>query len=188
MPNKPETEEAAQWYRFAALLPRAQGQDFTDCWKIGEQEAGLDLLVAGLLMNGIAISESTRAEIAVVSEVWGVWTALEPGIQRCVGNDRDDAPLRLIRHVETVPLDGNTIGAGAALAGLFVVPWITCDLCGHTLGRVYDREPWGGLSHLARGYVLFFPGQNTATIPFGVQSAWNALNAVRLSCKPVNDT
>lgn len=178
-------DEAAQWHRLAALLPSNRAQEFADCWEIGEQEAGLDALVAGLLAEQTAISERMRAEIAVATEVWGMWTALAPGIQRCLGKSGDDASLRLIEHAGTVPLDGGSIGTDAALAGLLVVPWIACTLCGHTLGRAHTREPWGDLSYLAERYVLFFPGQSTTPIMFDAQSAWSALDAVRLSCSQV---
>ncbi|MGW0394618.1 hypothetical protein ACWDYJ_27765 [Streptomyces sp. NPDC003042] len=179
-------DEATQWGRFAALLPPVPAQEFMDCRQIGEQEAGLDLLVVSLLEHQIAISETMRAEIAVACEDWGMWTTLAPAVRRCRGthdsDSADDASLRLIEDADTAPLPGTSIGADDASTGLLVVPWIACDLCGHTLGRAHHREPWGDLSPLAQGYVLFFPGRTTSTTMFAPESAWNALNALRLSC------
>ncbi|MFI6285155.1 hypothetical protein ACIBCM_10410 [Streptomyces sp. NPDC051018] len=190
------TDEATRWSRFAALLSPDRAQEVMDCRAIGEQEAGLDLLVGGLLADGVAISETTRAEIAVASELWGVWPALEPDIRRCRSQEqdrsrgreqdrsrgRDEVSLRLIEPSGTAPLDGSAIGPQAALAGLSVVPWIVCDRCGHTLGRACIREPWGELSFMAQSYVLYFPGRRASTTLFDTAAAWSAVDTVRLSC------
>lgn len=146
-----------------------------DCWEIGEQEAGLDRLVAGLLEHQVPISETVRAEIAVVAEVWGMWTALAPGLARCLGNHHVDPRLRLIEHADTVPLPGSSVGTDTALADLLVVPWIACTRCGQVLARAHAQEPWGDLSYLARHYVLFVPGRSTSTGVFAPDSAWDAL-------------
>ncbi|MFG2811784.1 hypothetical protein [Streptomyces sp. NPDC048410] len=167
-------DEATQWRRFAALLPPSRRAEIVDCWDVGEQEAGLDRLVAGLLEHQVAISETLRAEIAVAAEVWGRWTALAPGLARCLGDHHDDPGLRLIEHAAIVPLPGTSVGTDMALADLLVVPWIACTRCGQVLARAHNQEPWGDLSHLARHYVLFVPRRSTATRLFAPESAWDA--------------
>lgn len=89
-------DEATRWRRFAALLPSADAAAFVDCWDIGEQEAGLDQLVAGLLEQEVPISETVRAEIAVAAEVWGMRTALAPRLGRCLGAHQEDNRLKFI--------------------------------------------------------------------------------------------
>ncbi|MEV0692533.1 hypothetical protein [Streptomyces sp. NPDC050388] len=175
-------DEATQWRRFAALLPPADAAGFMDCWAIGKQEAGLDQLVAGLLQHQVPISETVRAEIAVAAEVWGVRTALAPGLGRCLGDHQGDRTLRLIEHADTVPLPGSSVATDTALADLLVVPWIACTRCGRVLARAHDQEPWGDLSYLARHYVLFVPGHSTSTALFAPDSAWDALAELRMSC------
>ncbi|MFD9284616.1 hypothetical protein ACFWD7_46605 [Streptomyces mirabilis] len=175
-------DEATQWRRFAALLPPARAAEIVDCWDIGEQEAGLGRLVAGLLDHQVPISETVRAEIAVAAEVWGMWTALAPGLARCLGDHHDDPRLRLIEHADTVPLPGSSVGTDTALADLLVVPWIACTRCGQVLARAHAQEPWGDLSYLARHYVLFVPGRSTSTGLFAPDSAWDALTDLRMSC------
>ncbi|WP_406725796.1 hypothetical protein WJ438_15565 [Streptomyces sp. GD-15H] len=178
-------DEASRWRRFAALLPPADAAGFVDCWDIGEQEAGLDRLVVGLLDHRVPISETVRAEIAVAAEVWGVRTALAPRLGRCLGDHREDTGLRLIEHAETVPLPGSSVGTDTALTDLLVVPWIACTRCGQVLARAHTREPWGDLSYLARHYVLFAPGRNASTALFAPGSAWAALTELRTSCAQV---
>ncbi|WP_189935859.1 hypothetical protein [Streptomyces aurantiogriseus] len=175
-------DEATQWRRFAALLPPADAAGIVDCWDIGEQEAGLDRLVAGLLEHQVPISDTVRAEIAVAAEVWGIRTALAPGLGRCLGDHREDTGLRLIEHADTVPLPGSSVGTDTALADLLVVPWIACTRCGRVLARAHNREPWGDLSYHARHYVLFVPGRSTSTALFATDSAWGALTELRMSC------
>lgn len=175
-------DEAAMWRQFASLLPPAAAEEVMDCWDIGEQEAGLDLLIAGLLAHQVLISETMRAEIAVAAEVWGVWTRLAPGIGRCLGSRKGDASLRLIENTGTAPLPGSSAGTGTAPADLLVAPWIACDRCGRVLARAHRREPWGELSYLAEHYVLFTPGQSTAARLFDPDSVWDALIALRTSC------
>ncbi|MET7383285.1 hypothetical protein ABZT08_31605 [Streptomyces sp. NPDC005526] len=99
-------DEATQWRRFAALLPPADAAGFMDCWDIGEQEAGLDQLVAGLLKHRVPICETVRAEIAVAAEVWGMRTALAADLGRCLGDHQGDDRLRLIEHADTVLSSG----------------------------------------------------------------------------------
>ncbi|PWI11742.1 hypothetical protein DIZ27_03175 [Streptomyces sp. NWU339] len=152
------------------------------CWNTGEQEAGLDRLVAGLLDHRVPISETVRAEIAVAAEVWGVWTALAPRLGRCLADCQEDAGPRLIEHADTTPLPGSSVGTDTALTDLLVVPWIACTRCGQVLARAHTREPWGDLSYLARHYVLFAPGRNASTTLFAPDSAWAALTELRTSC------
>ncbi|MFJ7949055.1 hypothetical protein ACIQ6K_36375 [Streptomyces sp. NPDC096354] len=175
-------DEGTRWRRFAALLPPADAAEIVDCWDIGEAEAGLDRLVAGLLRHQVPISETVRAEIAVAAEVWGMWTALAPSLGRCLGGHQDDTGLRLIEHADTVPLPGSSVAHDTALADLLVVPWIACTRCGQVLARAHSQEPWGDLSYLARHYVLFFPGRSTSTDLFAPDSAWDALTQLRMSC------
>ncbi|MER6405755.1 hypothetical protein ABT269_19900 [Streptomyces viridosporus] len=175
-------DEATQWRRFAALLPPADAAGFMDCWAIGEQEAGLDQLVAGLLQHQVPISETVRAEIAVAAEVWGMRTALAPGLGRCLGDHQGDSTLRLIEQADTVPLPGSSVATDTALADLLVVPWIACTRCGRVLARAHNQEPWGDLSYLVGHYVLFVPGRSTSTVLFAPDSAWDALAELRMSC------
>ncbi|MFB7011270.1 MULTISPECIES: hypothetical protein [unclassified Streptomyces] len=175
-------DEATRWRRFAALLPPADAAGFTDCWDIGEQEAGLDRLVAGLLEHRVPISETVRAEIAVATEVWGMRAVLAPGLGRCLGGHQEDSGLRLIERADTVPLPGSSVATDTALADLLVVPWIACTRCGRVLARAHDREPWGDLSYVARHYLLFVPGRSASTALFAPDSAWGALTELGVSC------
>ncbi|MEV0037089.1 hypothetical protein [Streptomyces sp. NPDC050804] len=175
-------DDGTQWRRFAALLPPADAEEILGCWDIGEQEAGLERLVAGLLKHQVPISETVRAEIAMAAEVWGTRTALAPSLGRCLSDHQEDNGLRLIEHADTVPLPGSSAGNDPAVADLVVVPWITCTRCGQVLARAHNQEPWGCLSYLARHYVLFFPGRSTSTGLFAPDSAWDALAQLRMSC------
>ncbi|MET9677606.1 hypothetical protein ABZY68_31620 [Streptomyces sp. NPDC006482] len=203
-------DEAARWYGFAALLPPVQAQEFRDCWDIGEQEAGLDRLVAGLLEHRVPISGTTRAEIAVTAEEWGVREAIEPGLGRCLddggrgedgrgpdgglGDGLDGGSLSIVDPAgglpspvpSPVPPPGSPPGPPTGPAGpdaeLLVVPWISCTRCGRTLARTHEREPWGGLSYLARSYVVFAPGGSVPERSFPREAAWEALTALRVTC------
>ncbi|WP_326763472.1 hypothetical protein OG978_01715 [Streptomyces sp. NBC_01591] len=175
-------DEATQWRGFAALLPPADAAGFMDCWDIGEQEAGLDQFIASLLKHQVPISDTVRAEIAVTAEVWGMRTALAPGLGRCLGDHQEDNRLRLIEHADTVPLPGSSVATDAALADLLVVPWIACTRCDRVLARAHSQEPWGDLSYLARHYVLFVPGRSTSTALIATDAAWGALTELRMSC------
>ncbi|MFJ6846709.1 hypothetical protein ACIQRE_29040 [Streptomyces griseoluteus] len=176
-------DEATRWRRLAALLPPARAAEIVDCWDIGEQEAGLDRLVAGLLTHQVPVSETVRAEIAVTAEIWGVRTALAPGLARCLGEDHDDPGLSLIEQAGTVPLPGSSLGTGTALVDLLVVPWIACTRCGRVLARAHAQEPWGDLSYRAWHYVLLLPCRSsTSAEVFGPDSAWDALTELRISC------
>ncbi|MFG2793155.1 hypothetical protein [Streptomyces sp. NPDC048419] len=175
-------DEATQWRRFAAPLPPDDAARFMDCWQIGEQEAGLDQLVAGLLEHQAPISETVRAEISVASEVWGVRRALAPGLGQCVGHRQEDDGLRLIERDDAVQPSGAYLSIDEALAGPLVVPWIACIRCGQVLARVHDREPWGDVSFLPMHYMLFTPGRSTPTPLFAADSARDAWTELRTSC------
>ncbi|WP_158850779.1 hypothetical protein [Saccharothrix deserti] len=157
--------EADRWRRLAALLPPDRAREVVDCWDIGEQEAGLDRLVSGLVEGGVAISADDHARIAVTAEVWGVREAVEPVLRRC--RSRAGGDVRVIEDGEA--MGGEPFG----LADLVVVPWIACTRCGRLLGRAHRREPWGDLSYLPLHYVLFTPVRL-----FGPESAWEAFTAL----------
>ncbi|MDP9841532.1 hypothetical protein [Streptosporangium lutulentum] len=175
------TDEAALWRQFATLLPPLQAQEVMDCWDIGEQEDGLDLLVSGLLEHQVPIRETTRAEIAVTAESWGMWTALAPSIVRCRSSDGVEASLQLVERGDNIPMPGPSVGTDTISADLLLIPWIFCTRCGQVLARAHTREPWGDLSYLARHYVVFTPNPSTMVM-FEPDAAWNALTVLRTSC------
>ncbi|MFD4371840.1 hypothetical protein [Streptomyces sp. NPDC058486] len=152
------TEEAAVWNRLAALLPEAGAEGVRDCWSIGEQEAGLALLVSGLLAHQVPISETVRAEISVIAEGWGERETLTPQLLQCRG---DGKPSR-VRLVEA--------GVEAVAGADVLVPWIACERCGRVLARAHTREPWG-LSLRARSYVITSPTRDAAVRQFPADSA-----------------
>jgi hypothetical protein len=171
------TDDAVIWNRLAALLPEAEAQEVKDCWDIGEQEAGLDLLVSGILGHQVPISETVRAELSVLAETWGEREILTPRILQC-RDEGTPGPLKLIEG------DGSTVpeaigGAEQGLAGLVLVPWIACMRCGQVLMRAHARESWGDLSYLARHYVITTPNRATVLRLFSPDSASTALAALR---------
>ncbi|WP_145911263.1 hypothetical protein [Kitasatospora viridis] len=141
------TDDLDAWNRLAALLPPAEAGQVADCWQIGEQEAGLGLLVTGLLAHRIPIDGATRAEIAVIAEAWGERATLAPALARCVGAG---GPDRLVLLAE----QARGAGADAEVSGSVRVPWIACTGCGAVLTRLHEWEPWGELSYLALGYLI----------------------------------
>ncbi|MEV1118973.1 hypothetical protein AB0I91_28265 [Actinosynnema sp. NPDC049800] len=155
-----DEDEAAAWRGLAALLPPDRARDVLECRDIGEQEAGIDLLVTGLVDGDVAISGDERAGIAVIAEVWGVRESVEPTLRRC--RSRDGGRVRVV--------DGEPV----AEDGLVVVPWLACTGCDRVLGRVHRREPWGDLSYEAVRYVL--PPRL-----FGPEEAWAAFTEL-VSC------
>ncbi|MGW2182020.1 hypothetical protein ACWCXX_28785 [Streptomyces sp. NPDC001732] len=174
------TDEAAVWHRLAALLPSDDAQDVMDSWNIGEQEGGLELLVSALLRHQVPMDETTRAEIAVVCEAWGMWPLpLEPRLSQCPGSGTVSA-LCLIENTAGTPLPATTVGLADQL---LLVPWISCTPCGQTLARAHTREPWGELSHTPEHYVVLDTDQGTALRLFPRGDGWEALTALRGSCE-----
>lgn len=174
------TDDAVIWNRLASLLPEAEAQQVKDCWAIGEQEAGLGLLVFSILGRQVLISETTRAQISVLAEVWGEREALTPQIRQC----RDEGTPGTVRLIEcdsgTAP---ETVDeAGQDLTGLTLVPWIACTRCGQVLMRAHARESWGDLSYQARHYVITTPSRATALRLFPADSAGAAFAALQRVC------
>ncbi|GAA2997895.1 hypothetical protein GCM10020229_07860 [Kitasatospora albolonga] len=170
--------DRAQWYRIADLLPEAAAAEVEDCWESGEQEAGLRLLVEGLLAFQIPVGEADRARIAVLTERWGVRELLAPGLLRCLG-DGASAPVRL--------LDAETDGAellpgGPGLPGLLLAPWIRCTRCGHYLLRAHRWEDWDDLSHDAEHYALTSADRSTLLRTFPADAVAEAFTELLDHC------
>ncbi|MEU7075893.1 hypothetical protein AB0B30_37765 [Streptomyces narbonensis] len=170
------TDEAARWRRCATLLPPAEAEEFTDCWEIGEQEAGLDLLVATLLERQEPISDTVRVEIAVIAERWGVWATLAPGLRRCVGSGPGDGSLKLVDPAGAAPLP-----YASADDPLVVVPWLACTRCDRILARVHHRGGWGDFSHARSRYVL--SDRDVPAREFEREELWDAVNELRAPCR-----
>ncbi|MEU3693429.1 hypothetical protein [Streptomyces narbonensis] len=170
------TDEAARWDRYATLLPPAEAQEFTDCWEIGEQEAGLDLLVATLLEHQVPLSDTTRAEIAVAAEEWGVWATLAPGLRRCVGGGPDGGSLRLVGPADATPL------SDPAWDPFVVAPWLACTRCDRALARMHHREGWGDGSLGGTRYVL--SDRDAPVRLFEREALWDAVTELQASCRP----
>lgn len=174
------TDDAVLWNQLAALLPEAEAQEVKDCWDIGEQEAGLGLLAAGILAHQVRISETARAQISMLAETWGEREVLTPQILQC----RDagiPGPLKLIegdRNTAPKAIDG----AEQDLAGLVLVPWIACTRCGQVLMRAHARESWGDLSYLARHYVITTQNRATVLLRFPTDSADAAFASLQHAC------
>ncbi|MFE6102472.1 hypothetical protein ACFVQ4_21200 [Streptomyces laurentii] len=160
-PVDPEADtdaEGAAWDRLAGLLPEPAAGEVRDCWEIGEQEAGLGLLVGGLLAYGVALDGTTRAELSVLTETWGEREALAARLAACADTGAP-SPVRLLPDGET---DGETDGESGGESGDTTgdpvssvrVPWIACDRCGATLLRIHTRDPWGEPSYLTEAYVV----------------------------------
>ncbi|WP_399552739.1 hypothetical protein [Streptomyces sp. WELS2] len=133
------TDDAVVWNRLAALLPEAEAREVKDCWDIGEQQAGLGLLVSGILGHQVPISETVRARISVLAEIWGEREALTARILQC-RVEGTPGPLKLVEG------DGSTVpeamDMAEDLAGLALAPWITCTRRGQVLMRAHARESW----------------------------------------------
>ncbi|MFE1962752.1 hypothetical protein [Streptomyces sp. NPDC059479] len=179
------TDDVVVWNRLAALLPEAEAQEVKDCWEIGEQEAGLGLLVSGFLAHQVPISETVRAQISVLAETWGEREALTRQILQCRGDDTP-APLKLIEH-GVGPAGEPTYGSEQDEAGLVLVPWIACTRCGRALMRVHARESSGDLSYLARHYVIMSPDSGAARRLFPADSADVAFAALLNECAESTD-
>ncbi|MFE0462425.1 hypothetical protein ACFW1A_24535 [Kitasatospora sp. NPDC058965] len=165
-------DDATTWNELAALLPEAESADVRDCWAIGEQEAGLDLLVSGLLAHRVPIGEAVRARISVIAEAWGEREQLTPRLLRCHG-DGAPADLRLLDD-GTDPDDGS--------ADLVLVPWIACTRCGRVLQRAYGRESWGGLGALPHHYAITSPDGATAPRTFPDDAVTTAFAGLLAEC------
>ncbi|MBQ0983493.1 hypothetical protein KBZ10_02875 [Streptomyces sp. F63] len=174
------TGEAAVWHRLAALLPPEEAREFEDFWSIGEQEAGLELLVSSLSRRQVVIDETTRAEIAVVCEAWGMWPRpLGPVLAQCPGEGSGSA-VRLIEDATRAPLPGAAAGLRDQL---LLVPWIRCTGCGRVLARAHIREPWGDLSCAPEEYVILNAALSDTLRLFGPGNGWDALTALRTCCE-----
>lgn len=147
-------DEAEVWDRFAALLPDADGDEVRVCWEAGEQEAGVDLLVDGLLRHRVRIGEDTRAEISVVAEVWGMREAVAGRLTACPGDG-------LAGGVELVEGAGSLVPGGIdpALDGFLLIPWIRATGSGRLLVRAHVEEPWGDLSLIPEYYGVLASGR-----------------------------
>ncbi|MEV0170218.1 hypothetical protein AB0I00_03665 [Streptomyces sp. NPDC050803] len=169
--------EGVVWSRLARLLPDAGDVDEVQgCWDIGEQEAGLHVLVDRLLQQGLTVGEPERAELAVMAEQWGEWDQLGAGIAALPCGTGRPARLRVFEDGarDTIPHP-----AGEAV----LVPWISCEPCGRVLARAHVQEEWGALSYLAVSYVVLAP--DGARLEFDAQeeaAAWSALGALRAGC------
>lgn len=169
------------WHQLAALVPLAEAQEFRDCWDIGEQEAGLRLLVSALLANDVAISETVRAQISVLAETWGEREALTPQIIQC-RSDGESAPAVALTEQAGVLVTGDTGTADRELVGLTLVPWIICTRCDQVLMRVHAREVWGALSYLARHYAITKPEGAVVARLFPANAAGDAFDSLLWSC------
>lgn len=170
------TGDVAVWNRLAALLPDAEAQDVRDCWDIGEQEAGLELLVSGLLTQQVAVSGTTRAEISVLTEAWGMREALATRLLHCRADGR---PARL----ELIEPAGAARRSEEDPTGLVLVPWILCTYCGEVLTRGHLREDWGDLSYLAERYLIVAPDRTTVVRSFDADAAEEGLTALLGGCR-----
>ncbi|MBB4951613.1 hypothetical protein F4556_007148 [Kitasatospora gansuensis] len=148
------TDDVVVWNQLTALLPEAEAQEVRDCWSIGEQEAGLGLLVSGILAHQVPISETVRAQISVLAEIWGEGETLTPRILQCCG-DNLPAHLKVLEHGGGIEKPAG--GFGQDPVGVVLVPWIACTRCSQVLMRAHNRERWGGLSYVAHHYVITSP-------------------------------
>lgn len=177
--------EGAIWAGLAALLPDPEQVDeVQSCWDIGEQEAGLEVLVHRLTEQGLPVGESARAELAVMAEQWGVWDLLGASIAGCA-EDAERPRWRVLEDgaEETLPL--RAVVPESTSPQSEVVPWIVCPPCGRVLARVHRREEWGGLSFLTESYVVFAEDRAVAPLVFDREdggAAWAALDALCTAC------
>ncbi|MEU9546832.1 hypothetical protein [Streptomyces mirabilis] len=175
------TKNVDTWHQLAALVPPAEAQEIRDCWDIGEQEAGLGLMVSGILSNDVAISETVRAQISVLAETWGEREALTPRILQCRSDGQSAETVTLVEQDGSL-VSGDKVTAERDLSGLILVPWISCSRCGQVLTRVHAREAWGDLSYLARNYAITTPDRAVAAQLFAADSAGKAFDSLRRSC------
>ncbi|MEV7547045.1 hypothetical protein [Streptomyces sp. NPDC089915] len=169
-------DEAEVWDRFAALLPDADGDEVRVCWEVGEQEAGVGLLVDGLLRHRVRIGEDTRAEISVVAEVWGMRAAVAGRLAECAGDGRP-AGLELVGGADAVPLGGEPVDP--ALDGFLLIPWIRSTGSGRLLVRAHVEEPWGDLSLIPEYYGVLASERGPVLRLFESFTAREALEELR---------
>ncbi|MFJ3511087.1 hypothetical protein [Streptomyces luteogriseus] len=173
--------EAVVWSRLAGLLSApGDREEVQDCWDIGEQEAGLELLVDRLLGQGTGVGEPAVAELAVMAEQWGEWDWLGARIASLPLAGEEAGGLRVLRDGAEDTRPAGFVLPEHPLAASVLVPWIVCAPCERVLARAHRREEWGGLSFLAEGYVVFGPGFDPVVFPREEPgAAWDALAALR---------
>lgn len=176
--------EAVVWSRLAGLLSApGDREEVQDCWDIGEQEAGLELLVDRLLGRGTRIEEPARAELAVMAEQWGEWDWLGTRITSLPHVGEEAGRLRVLQDGAEETRPAGFVLPEHPLAASVLVPWIVCAPCERVLARAHRREEWGALSFLAEGYVVFGPGFAPVAFPREEPgAAWDALAALRHGC------
>ncbi|MFJ9691730.1 hypothetical protein [Kitasatospora sp. NPDC101183] len=173
--------DTARRHRIADLLPdEGAAQDFRDSWQIGEQGAGLVVLVERLLAGQVPLGGEDRARISVLAQEWGVRDAVTPGLVRCLG-DGGPTPVQLLDGDadEAEVLTGFT---EPELAALVLVPWIGCTRCGQVLLRAHTWEDWDDLSHLVQGYAITGPERATALRTFPADAPGEAFAALLEDC------
>lgn len=176
--------EAVVWSRLAGLLSAADDREEVQaCWDIGEQEAGLELLVDRLLGQGAGVEESARAELAVMAEQWGEWDWLGARIAALPLVGEVAGRLRVLHDGAEETRPAGFVLPEHPLAASVLVPWLVCAPCERVLARAHRREEWGALSFLAEGYVVFGPGFTPVVfLREEPGAAWDALVALRDGC------
>lgn len=158
-----------------------EAHEFRECWTIGEQEAGLGLLVSGILAHGVTISEGVRAQLSVLAEAWGEREAPTPRIRQCRNDGQGACDVTLIEQ-EDVPVSGDMALTDGALAGLVQVPWILCTRCGQILMRLHARETRGDLAYLATHYAITTPDRTAVAHLFPDDCAEEAFTKLLQMC------
>ncbi|MCF2530941.1 hypothetical protein [Yinghuangia soli] len=168
-------DESALWERLADHLPRADAEEILGFRDIGEQEGGIDHLVAALVTHQVPITGTERAEIAVLAEIWSVREMVESRLAQCLAAGEAEPGLLVL------PADTPTSPAYPTAGELVVVPWITCTRCDRTLVRAHLYEEWDDLSFLPEYYGIRDPQQSLTAARFGphdVKAAFSCLLAV----------
>ncbi|MEU8437495.1 hypothetical protein AB0F18_32290 [Streptomyces sp. NPDC029216] len=173
-------DEADVWDRFAALLPEADAHEVRVCWEIGEQEAGIDLLVGALHDHRVPIGEATRAEMSVIAETWGVRLNVAARLMECPG-DGLPSPVELLP--ETAPLS-NPGHIDSKLGDFLLIPWIRHTASGRLLVRAHVEAPWGDLSYIPEYYPVLASEQGPSLHLFDSCSAREALEALLHPAQP----
>ncbi|MGW0707065.1 hypothetical protein ACWD4G_14100 [Streptomyces sp. NPDC002643] len=178
--------EAAIWSRLASLLPDAGDvETVQDCWDIGEQEAGLGVLVERLTELRLPVDDKARTEIAVMAEEWSVWDRHGAEIVELAQDAERPPRLRVFEDGAEDTLPAREVLAEPPSPTSELVPWIACPPCGRTLARSHRREEWGGLSYLSEVYVVFAHDGAFAPLVFDRERAgavWAALDGLRTAC------